>query len=628
MYAEPGSIVTPDGTELVEVMLTREVGSCPTQGRNLSRLSDFGQSTPATRADIAAVTVWARDSFTTVDGAPWIHGTSAGPMAIQDASGQWWQIDASLPCYVTWFGTVSSGAAIAAAASALGYVRFPPGSHRISADVTIAVPVYFEPGAYVSIDTTKTLTFSSRVESPRQWIFRGAGSVGFTGDDSREIHISWFGAVTENYGADMAAYFNAAYAAMGNSRESILLLDGTLYTLKSAVTATRGAFTKGIGTRRTVFDLSQFVGTDVITTSGEGCRFEGLQFENNGGPIISGAVISTAYQYTLFEDIGIQNATVGLRLAGKGCRAHHIQDINTAGTAAAGSCLISIENVDCSVDDVYHVGSTGPESVVKVGSSGSAVSNFSVTNVEFSSPSIGVLVRSAGQYIARGHIQDVRAHGSGAAAVQIENTVSNNIQDVVIQAISASSAMTAGVVVNVSAGGVSGLTMNNITTLGLTGNGISLTQSGGTLSDVRIGLTRLDATTPIATSGTITGLSVNYQSYSMGGLPAMCWDAGVIGDDGVYTLNLGQQIYNGTFIVNAGATNYVICAVRAATTPAITSIVASALVDVRTGALTGTTGTDGHVTVSVDAAGLFYVENRLGAGQAVEVALLTGLAFR
>jgi hypothetical protein len=71
---------------------------------------------PNYRSEIPARTITV-PGFMTLDGATWIHGTSAGPMAIQDASGQWWQLDLSKGyAHASWFEAVGDGTADDAAA--------------------------------------------------------------------------------------------------------------------------------------------------------------------------------------------------------------------------------------------------------------------------------------------------------------------------------------------------------------------------------------------------------------------------------------------------------------------------------------------------------------------------------
>lgn len=100
-----------------------------------------------------------------------------------------------------------------------------------------------------------------------------------------------------------------------------------------------------------------------------------------------------------------------------------------------------------------------------------------------------------------------------------------------------------------------------------------------------------------------------------------------IADDGVGTISLAGydnkaaliQLAsnlaagpNGSFWARADATN------NARTV----SFAAGPTIDFTTGALTGTTGVDGRITISADAAGLVYIENRSGGALIVTARIL------
>lgn len=108
-------------------------------GGTITGIAGLGTVIP-TRADIAALTITAT-TFWTYDGAQWIHGSVLGPMAIQDATAQWWEIDLSGGMVnAVWFGAdregaIDSLASIQAAIdlSALnGYAYLPGGIYSIS----------------------------------------------------------------------------------------------------------------------------------------------------------------------------------------------------------------------------------------------------------------------------------------------------------------------------------------------------------------------------------------------------------------------------------------------------------------------------------------------------------------
>jgi hypothetical protein len=97
----------------------------------------------AYRSDIATIST-NQLYLRTLDGAPWVHGTSTGPMAIQDATGQWWQIDTSQGLLnAVWFGADPTGATASQAA--------------LNAALATGVPVYLSPGIYLITDKVTIL---------------------------------------------------------------------------------------------------------------------------------------------------------------------------------------------------------------------------------------------------------------------------------------------------------------------------------------------------------------------------------------------------------------------------------------------------------------------------------------
>ena len=95
-----------------------------------------------TRAQIAS-SVNLPPRFFTKDGAPWIPGTSDGPMAIQDGNSNWRQIDLSNGTNLAWFGGVGdyslltqtgtdNATAISAALNASSNLYVPPGNYLFS----------------------------------------------------------------------------------------------------------------------------------------------------------------------------------------------------------------------------------------------------------------------------------------------------------------------------------------------------------------------------------------------------------------------------------------------------------------------------------------------------------------
>lgn len=95
-----------------------------------------------------------------------------------------------------------------------------------------------------------------------------------------------------------------------------------------------------------------------------------------------------------------------------------------------------------------------------------------------------------------------------------------------------------------------------------------------------------------------------------------------IADDDFFSFVPPSNFSFGTNMLIGGnlANNIGLVWVRAATASASAALAVGANVDVTTGALNGTTGTNGKLTISVNA-GIIYIENRTGAERTVQVTL-------
>ncbi|AXF64985.1 hypothetical protein [Leclercia sp. W17] len=96
-----------------------------------------------------------------------------------------------------------------------------------------------------------------------------------------------------------------------------------------------------------------------------------------------------------------------------------------------------------------------------------------------------------------------------------------------------------------------------------------------------------------------------------------------VADDSVFSVPMQASAFTGFLMVSIGPAEYLIAVARAVSVAQITSVSKSSGVDVNTLVLTGTTGTDGKITVS-STAGAIYVENRSGTSQRISVTLMYG----
>jgi len=141
--------------------------------------------------------------------------------------------------------------------------------------------------------------------------------------------------------------------------------------------------------------------------------------------------------------------------------------------------------------------------------------------------------------------------------------------------------------------------------------------------------------TAISTSSNVANLKVRGNDLSGCTVPydvdsATAFDFGTnginstIADDSVYSFTPGNNI--GVIIIYGRNTSYDefygIFSYRTTATVFCTKIVGGTTTDATTGALTGTTGADGHITVSTHTDGKIYIENRRGGDASLGIILL------
>ena len=139
-----------------------------------------------------------------------------------------WMVDARA------YGPSTSKTAIDAAVTAIGTntrtLLLAPGTWTIDDDLTFAENVYvhFAPGAQLSIDSGKTVTFhtpSHVLAAATQDIFSGDGDVTFT--NSGIVQAGWWGASTSAGASVNTAAINAALNCMDEKDVTVKLAPGT-----------------------------------------------------------------------------------------------------------------------------------------------------------------------------------------------------------------------------------------------------------------------------------------------------------------------------------------------------------------------------------------------------------------
>lgn len=526
--------------------------------------------------------------------------------------------------------------AITDMATDYGFVRIPFGNFPIGTSITIAVPLWFDEGAAITAAASTSVTINSVIESPRQFIFQGAGTytlghsaITGTGENAREIHASWFGAFPSAIpGPDQAPAIAKAMAAVGNLRESVLKFDMGNYNISSQALISRGTLFVGDGTRRTVFKLDND-GYSVFKTNGVAVKFQGIQFELHSGITVRNSpYIEIAHGECSVDDAYFTAAGEGILITSSNARITNLMAVYGS-SLGAGSCLVHVQGGSNNhINGVLLPTSQfAPESIVRVGGTASTVSGTIVENLTYITPGIGVLVDAAGT-VGRTTISRLSYNGGTVAQpdslVTVRSSAAALVENVRISGLTTNSNSLAVVrLEHGSSADMRDITISDVVasgaTAGNTGDGIIITRSGtGALKgviladsiNVRRRLNQL----------TITPAGALSESYISPGLlndvePSYVYTFS-IADDTAVEIDFQRDMFVGRVDVAAGVSNYGQYVARSAPTPSINTITASANVNTLVSVLTGTTGVDGKLTVAPQPK-KFYIENRLGSTQTV-----------
>lgn len=192
------------------------------------------------------------------------------------------------------FGATGDGATddraalvLAATAASSGGILLPSGAYRVSSNLTLSVPVTFQPGAKLSIDVGVTVTFSAGIVAPdHSRLFQGSGTVA----GLHQVRPEWWGAARDGATDDGPA-IQLALNCAGTSGGEVLLSPGS-YFIDTALTMTdSGVKLRGCGRTATTLSLTNTIMT-VITVSGAIQHWEisGISFVATGNQIAGTAI--------------------------------------------------------------------------------------------------------------------------------------------------------------------------------------------------------------------------------------------------------------------------------------------------------------------------------------------------
>ncbi|AXF66059.1 phage head-binding domain-containing protein [Leclercia sp. W17] len=521
----------------------------------------------------------------------------------------------------------------------LGYVRLANGEHVFTTG-TLDAPLYFDYGAYITIPAGNTLTITGNIESPKQYIFRGDGSVLLrndedSGEDSHDVHASWFGVVPVNDAAiDQAPALAKLFASLDNTREGSVDFDSGRYPIGFGLIVPRATWIRCLGSRRTIFEALGN-GYDLFTAQANGVRFSGMQFElSDNFPTTfrsSGWFINSNQQLVELDDVWVGKASNSILLSGGKSTAKQIRATFDEGVdVGANSCVICVEGSDALVEDVMVVGDgLGPAAIVSVGGQGvNNITSATVTGVRSNCKSIPVSITAKSKKISGVKVNDINCRGltgfEAPAVVNIETTGTGSVDGVSVDGVMANDKVINGISIKQGGTGATRrISVCNTKVLGGAGVGVRLERVAGTLDGIIVDQTVdvLGVATPFQRIGTMNNVSLSPGAIKDTNFP-ISYDA-TVADDSVFSVPMQASAFTGFLMVSIGPAEYLIAVARAVSVAQITSVSKSSGVDVNTLVLTGTTGTDGKITVS-STAGAIYVENRSGTSQRISVTLMYG----
>lgn len=528
--------------------------------------------------------------------------------------------------------------------SALGYVRFST-TVNVLENITISKNVSFSEGSSVSVSAGRTLTLLGSIDSTRQHIFKGSGNVvlgasGIIGQTARMVHVSWFGAITDVYD-DQSPAMQKAYTAMGNLRESLIEYDIGSYHMHTTVQTTRGAWTKGSGERRTVFKI-EGDGFVPFVTIGDACRFSELQFEHFTQLTTerNSPYIRIAHPDCEVKSVIAGRAHRSIEVASSNCQIDDVTGFyNVAGSA--GSSLIAVKGSSHTIRNIHAVfASVGfaPEALVHVGAatggSVSSTARIAVSGIESIMACIPVLIDGTDANVLTVNVSDINQDAIGSTSGVVIRNVDNTVSDIIINGVNVGATVSPAVLIEQNGTGqIADVSIDGLNANGSVGSGIVFTRTDGTLRQIRVGanVEVSERATPYQFNGIEENreIIINPQAIPNARTP-VTFNLGSLDDDSSAFVDLRADLFVAeisVIAIQSGALfEFGKFAARVAQGPQIAEMSASANVEGVSGSvLTGVTGTDGKVTVSVNDNGVIYVENRMGAPVQCQLTILTGI---
>ncbi|MFV7560729.1 phage tail protein [Aeromonas sp. PS2Canimalfood6] len=529
-----------------------------------------------------------------------------------------------------------NSAAFMAAMTASPDVIVVSGSEFKLNSIAITTPISFVDGGAISVNTGHTVTFNSKVSADEYRIFRGAGDVAFAnanvagseiGEEAREVHVAWWGIFPKGWGyaGNHAIGIQKVFDAVGNTREAVVNFDIGNYTMRSGCKVPRCCELLGKGTRRTVF-LHYSDGFVTFTSDNDGVKLNGLQFEVKTDVIAKRVSPFVVLDHPLCEvfDVNMQNGENGIVINADNCRVKNINGFFGNGVVgvAADSALVKVHGSSNDVTDINaNTSAFGPKSLVRVEAKTRNISANTIEKVKGITPSDSISVVANGFSISSTAIDGITYSGSTVekqdSTVLLQTIGNGSINGLVLDGVTTNSNVDRVITVQQdSVGSIDRVSIDNVVSQG-EGVGIDLIRTNGFINvKIGSGVNLHSKTTPFRYAGSSITAVIDPAAIAANVRAGIVYDLGNMATDTVATIPFNQDLFCAATTLVGGHTHFGQHVLRAAASPAITTIQQSTNVAATTGPLNGTSGVAGKLTISADVKKI-YIENRTGIQQRV-----------
>lgn len=546
-------------------------------------------------------------------------------------------------------GVTDDTAAILAMAAAVGYIAYPRGSFKLQDTGTLlfTVPQFFREGAELVVPDALTFQIGTRIHAAGEWIFKGNGVVQFriqagSGEDSQTIRAGWFGVFPTNRGGqDITAKMQRCLSSLSSqTREGIVRVESGSFKVSGTMYVPRGVEVNGVGTRRTVWDVTGAHDYPVFVTNGNACKFTDFQFEYTAAEahVRKAPYIVVNHNTCTIRSLWLFPSICGIEVNQPQCEIDDIKvtyGIDPKIPGYTDTCLIRIKAGAFRVNNVQVQNTTYyPHSLVHVGG-GITVGAGTVTNIQSTSACPSVLLDARNGAVTRVNVSQIvsspSAGGQFEAVVSVKAAAAYTLTFCTFSGIVGNSY--ADSLMRVEADGtaiVSDLVLGNAAIHGSGGFGVRLlNNSSNTMRDIYIG-DDVDVSSRgqrLQRVGLMSNIVVPYHMKGANHASPVLFNSSIPPETAVVVDDYRTTIFAGILGVGSSSPNVGgIFSFRASTSANhITSIGTNGLhTETTTGSLSGTTGTPGKFTIGINGAGQLVLENRTGANVVVCVTLMAG----